>query len=167
SFSRLSIVWLAIIFLLTLFELIYNGVVHQFPKNFSAVLFWSVLNDLFFWLKCLIYLFVIYMIFHLFSQKFARVTYSVFIVLAAVVQLCLTSYFTTSLVPLGADLYGYSIKDINQTVSSSGVSFVTIIGFLVILAITITALWGLAPRIKVRRYFAFPILLISFLAVVI
>src|SRR5665213_794827 len=145
TFTRLSMAWLIIIFLLSLFELIYNGVVHQFPQNFGGVIGWTFLNDLFFWLKCLIYLFVIYAALHLFSQKLARVSYAVFIVLMAVIQLSLTSYFTTSLVPLGADLYGYSIKDIKQTIGASGgISFVEIIGFIVMLGATIAALWGLA-----------------------
>jgi phosphoglycerol transferase MdoB-like AlkP superfamily enzyme len=161
SFARLSIVWLMIILLLSLFELIYNGLVHQFPKNFTGVILWAILNDLLFWLKCQIYLFVIYTIIHLFSSKFARIAYSVFIVLIAVIQLSLTSYFTTSLVPLGADLYGYSIKDIRQTIGASGVSITEVIGFIVILGATIVALWGLAPRIKLNRYLAFALLAIS------
>jgi phosphoglycerol transferase MdoB-like AlkP superfamily enzyme len=167
SFARLSIVWLMIIFLLSLFELIYNGVVHQFPENFSGVLLWSLLNDLFFWLKCLIYFFVIYLVLHLFSQKFARIVYSIFIVLAAVIQVSLTSYFTTSMVPLGADLYGYSVKDIKETLGTSGVNLIQIISFIVILGGTIAALWFLAPRIKVKKYWVFALLFISFITVAI
>ncbi|MDB5153327.1 MAG: phosphoglycerol transferase, partial [Mucilaginibacter sp.] len=167
AFTRLSMVWLMIIFLLSLFELTYNGLVHQFPKNFTGVISWTLLNDLLFWLKCQIYLFVIYTVLHLFSQKFARITFSVFIVLMAVVQLSLTSYFTTSLVPLGADLYGYSPKDIKQTISASGISLTEIIGFIVMLGITIAALWGLAPRIRLNRYLAFAFLVMSFLFVAI
>jgi phosphoglycerol transferase MdoB-like AlkP superfamily enzyme len=167
SFARLSIVWLMIIFLLSVFELIYNGVVHQFPQNFGAVLFWSLLNDLFFWLKCLIYFFVIYFVLHLISQKLARVVYCIFIVLVAIIQVSLTSYFTTSLVPLGADLYGYSIKDIKETLGTSGVNLIQIISFILILGGTIAALWFLAPRIKVKKYWVFALLFISFITVAI
>jgi phosphoglycerol transferase MdoB-like AlkP superfamily enzyme len=166
AFTRLSMVWLMIIFVLSLFELTYNGLVHQFPKNFAGVIFWTFLNDLFFWLKCQIYLFVIYAILHLFSQKLARITYAVFIVLIAVIQLGLISYFTTSLVPLGADVYGYSIKDIKQTIGASGgISFIEIIGFIIILGGSIAAMWGLAPRIKLNKYLAFSLLVLSFLFV--
>ena len=41
QFARLSIVWLLIILVLSIFELVYNGVVHQFPKSFGGVLGWS------------------------------------------------------------------------------------------------------------------------------
>jgi phosphoglycerol transferase MdoB-like AlkP superfamily enzyme len=167
SFARLSIIWLMIIFLLSVFELIYNGVVHQFPPNFSGVLFWSFFNDLLFWFKWLVYLFVIYTVFHLISQRFARIGYCVFIVLMAVIQLCLASYFTTSLVPLGADLYGYSIAEIKQTVGSSGgISMLSIIGFALVLGSTIAALWSLPSRVKMHKYIVIALPVISFLVIV-
>lgn len=167
SFARLSIIWLMIIFLLSVFELIYNGVVHQFPPNFSGVLFWSFFNDLLFWFKWLAYLFVIYTIFHLISQKFAHLGYCVFIVLMAVIQLCLASYFTTSLVPLGADLYGYSIAEIKQTVGSSGgISMLSIIGFAFVLGSTIAALWSLPSRVKMHKYIVIALPVLSFLVIV-
>jgi uncharacterized sulfatase len=168
SFAGLSITWLVIIVLLSLFELIYNGVVHQFPGNMGGVLFWTFLNDLLFWLKCQVYVFFVYFVFHLFSPKFARIAFSVFIALLAVIQLVLSSYFTTSLVPLGADLYGYSIKDIRQTVGASGgISFIGIIEYIAILGVVIAALWVLAPRIMIKRYVALILLLVSFLFVAI
>ncbi|HZX57076.1 MAG TPA: hypothetical protein VFE54_00055, partial [Mucilaginibacter sp.] len=168
QFARLSTVWLLVILVLSIFELVYNGVVHQFPKSFIGALGWSFLNDLFFWLKGLIYLFIVYIPLNVFSQKFARTVYSVFIILMAVIQLSLTSYFTTSLVPLGADLYGYSMKDIKQTVGASGgISFFEIIAFVFFVAGTITAIWYLAPRVKVKRYLTFALPVISFLVVVI
>jgi len=165
AFARLSLVWLGIILLLSVFELIYNGIVHQFPKSFTGVLGWSFLNDLFFWLKSLIYLFAVYIPLNLFSQKFARTVYAIFIILMAVIQVSLTSYFTTSLVPLGADLYSYSIKDIKQTVGASGVSFTTIIGLVVIIAGSAAVLRILAPRINTHRYLFFTLPLVSLLFV--
>ncbi|MGZ3752988.1 MAG: hypothetical protein ACXVAU_17015, partial [Mucilaginibacter sp.] len=150
SFARLSTVWLLIIFLLSAFELVYNGIVHQFPNSFTSVLFWSFLNDMFFWFKWLFFSYLIYTLVYLFSQKVARIGYCVFIVIMALVQLSLSSYFTASLVPLGADLYGYSIADIKQTVNAAGgVNFYQIIGFVVLLGCTIAALWSLPPRLKV------------------
>ncbi|HEY8781511.1 MAG TPA: sulfatase-like hydrolase/transferase [Mucilaginibacter sp.] len=166
SFARLSVVWLVIILLLSLFELTYNGLIHQFPKNLWGASLWTFLNDLIFWLKCQIYLFAAYMVINLFSQKLARIIFSVFIVLTAIIQVSLIGYFTTSLVPLGADLYGYSIKEIKETVGASGVSITTIIAFVVVLGGTIAALWGFAPRIKVKKYLAIGLPLLSFLFVV-
>ena len=167
SFARLSLVWLAIIFLLSLFELIYNGIVHQFPKNFAGVLLWSFINDLFFWFKCLIYLFLVYTVLHLISQKVARISYCVFIVLMALVQLGLSSYFTASLVPLGADLYSYSVADIKQTVGAAGgVNIYQIIAFIALLGCVIVALWALPSRLKVHRFLVIALPVVSFIVLV-
>jgi len=153
SFAQLSFIWLMIIFVLSIFEIIYNGIAHELPKNLFAVLGWSFLNDLVFWCKGLIYFFLVYVVLHLISAKFARITYCVFIVFMAIVQLSLTSYFTTALVPLGADLYGYSMSDIKQTVGAAGgVNFFQIIGFIVVVGGAITALWALPAKLMIHRY---------------
>lgn len=161
SFAQLSIIWLMIIFVLSIFEVIYNGIAHELPKSLFAVLGWSFLNDLVFWCKGLICFFLVYVLLHFISAKLARITYSVFIVFMAIVQLSLSSYFTTAMVPLGADLYGYSIADIKQTVGAAGgVSFFQIIGFIVVIGGSITALWMLPARLSVNRYIviALPVL---------
>jgi len=164
SFAQLSIIWLMIIFILSIFEVIYNGIAHELPKSLFAVLGWSFLNDLVFWCKGLIYFLLVYVVFHLISAKLARIIYCVFIVFMAIVQLSLTSYFTTAMVPLGADLYGYSMADIKQTVGAAGgVSFFQIIGFIVVIGGTITALRMLPARLRVSRYVVIALPLLSLL----
>jgi len=164
SFAQLSIIWLLIILVLSVFELIYNGIVHQFPKNFAVVLSWLLFNDLVFWFKGLIYSFLVFVLFYLVSAKFARIVYSVFIVFMALVQLSLTSYFAASLVPLGADLYGYSMADIKQTVGAAGgINFFQIIGFILLTGGAIAALWVLPARLKVNKYIVIALPLLSFL----
>jgi uncharacterized sulfatase len=82
----------------------------------------------------------------------------------ALVQLSLTSYFTASLVPLGADLYGYSMADIKQTVGAAGgINFFQIIGFILLTGGAIAALWILPARLKVNKYIVIALPLLSFL----
>jgi len=167
SFAQLSVIWLMIIFLLSIFEVIYNGIAHELPRNVASVLGWSFLNDLVFWCKGLIYFFLVYVILHLISIKFARITYCVFIVFMASVQLSLTSYFTTAMVPLGADLYSYSMADIKQTVGAAGgVNFFQIIGFIVVIGGTITALWMLPARLRINRFLVIALPILSFIILV-
>jgi phosphoglycerol transferase MdoB-like AlkP superfamily enzyme len=166
AFSGLSIIWLSLILILTLFELIYNGVVHQFPPNFAGIIFWSWLNDVVFWLKWLIYVFVIYTLFYLISRKVAAIAFSLLIVLMVLLQLGLAFYFTTSLVPLGADLYSYSMGDIKQTVGSSGgINILNILTIILILTVVVAALYVLPKRIKLNRHAAFAIPLLSLLVI--
>lgn len=167
SFARLSIVWLLLIFVLTIFEILYNSIVHETPTNLGQVLFWSFFNDVIFWLKCLIYFFVVYTILHLISKKVAQISYGVVIVLLSVVQMGLVSYFTTAMVPLGADIYGYSMTDIRQTVGAAGgVNFFQIMLFIILIAIAGAAIWFLPKRIKVHSYIVTILPLASFLLIV-
>lgn len=167
SFARLSMVWLLLIFVLTIFEIIYNSVAHETPAHLGQVVFWSFFNDLVFWLKCLVYFFVVYAILHLISKKFAQITYGVVIVLLSVVQAGLVSYFTTAMVPLGADIYGYSITDIRQTVGAAGgVNVFQILLFIILISAASTAIWFLPKRIKVHDYIVVILPFVSFLLLV-
>ena len=164
SFAQLSIIWLAMIFVLSIFEVIYNSVAHELPKSIFAVLGWSFLNDLVFWCKGLICFFLAYVLLHLISARLARITYSIFIVFMAIAQLSLSSYFTTAMVPLGADLYGYSLADIKQTVGAAGgIGFFQIIGFMVMIGGAVTALWMLPSRLSVNLYLVIALPLLSFI----
>ncbi|MBS1503336.1 MAG: hypothetical protein JST32_14805, partial [Bacteroidetes bacterium] len=167
SFASLSVLWLAILLLMTVFELVYNGIVHQFPNSFTAVLCWAFFNDLVFWLKGLIYFFVVFTLLHLISGKLARIVYCVFIVFMAIVQLSLTSYFTAALVPLGADLYGYSLTEIKQTVGAAGgVSVVQVLEFIILIAAAALLFWKLPHRIRVNRFIVLALPLVSLVLLV-
>jgi uncharacterized sulfatase len=167
SFARLSMVWLLLIFVLTIFEIIYNCVAHETPAHLGQVIWWSFFNDVVFWLKCLVYFFVVYTILHLISKKFAQATYGIVIVLLSVVQMGLVSYFTTAMVPLGADIYGYSMTDIRQTVGAAGgVNVFQILLFVILIAMAGAAIWFLPKRIKVHGYIVTILPLASFLLMV-
>ncbi|MDO8993036.1 MAG: LTA synthase family protein, partial [Daejeonella sp.] len=86
------------------------------------------------------------------SAKFARFFFQAFIVFLFIIQLGLLLYFNTSLVPLGADLYSYSMEDINQTLGASGgVSFLSVSVFIILTIGVIAALHFLSRRIKLKR----------------
>ncbi len=155
EFAKLSIIWLLIILLVSLFEVIYNGIHHHLTSGFVIVLFWSWLNDLLFWLKSLLVLYIIFVILFLISRKFSERLYGVFIMIMVLIQFCLTVYFATALVPLGGDLYGYSSAEIKQTVGAAGViNFLNILSLLLLLAVTAAALWILPRKFHVNRYVA-------------
>src|ERR1700709_2422457 len=75
EFAKLSIVWLLIILLVSLFEVIYNGIHQHLSSGFIIVLFWSWLNDLLFWLKSLLILYIVFVILFLISRKFSERLY--------------------------------------------------------------------------------------------
>lgn len=87
----------------------------------------------------------------------------IMIVLVLLIETILIGYYTTTFVPLGSDLMGYSLADIKATVfSSGGISFVQIMAILVVCAV----FYGIY-RVTVKFYhhiskmFPFTIILFS------
>jgi hypothetical protein len=154
EFAKLSIVWLLVIVLISLFEVIYNGIHHHLSSSFIIVLFWSWLNDLLFWLKALLLLYIIFVILFLISRKFSERIYGVFIIIMVLFQVALTFYFATALVPFGADMSGHSSVEIKTTFVGSIATFLSIFSLLLLLCITAVALWMLPQKFHVNRYIA-------------
>jgi len=149
SFTAIFLVWLGILFSFSLFELLFNGLTRDFPAHPVQALLFAFAFDLLWWIKCYFIVFLIYTLISLWSVKLANVSLKVFIGVVSVIHLMLISYFNASLVPLGADLYGYSIADIKQTVGASGgLSISLIVSFLALIFILYTALKYLPKKIN-------------------
>ena len=133
TFSGVFITWLIILFLFSFGEIIYNGLTNEFPSNVVKTGLWSMVLNIIFWVKWLIFEYFIYLILFMNNKKVAKITAYTFIIILAIIQICLIQYFKTALVPLGADIYNYSFEDIKQTLESSGgIGFLPIIGIVVI-----------------------------------
>lgn len=164
AFAKVMLVWLGILFLLSLLELILNGITRQFPQHIIAVIGWAWLMDIIFWLKWLWLEYLIFVLVFYFAQKTVYTITYVLLTVLAVAQLILIGYFNTSLVPLGGDLYGYSIADIKQTIGASGgLSIGMTIAFLVVLIGVIAAFKLLTPKINVARKLALALPILSIL----
>ncbi len=149
SFSVLSLLWLLMLFVLSIFEIVYNGKIHEFPPNIAGIIFWSFLADTLFLLNYLFIIYLVYIPVFLFRPLLAKILYKVFIAVLVVIHISLILYFSKALLPLGADLYGYSIADIKQTIGASGgVSVIMVLGFVVCIACIITVLKWLPGKIK-------------------
>lgn len=87
------------------------------------------------------------------SNAGARRTHQVLLVLAAIAAVTVSQYFSITLVPLGADLFGYSWTDIRDTtLQSRGFSVLSLAPFAVFaIAAWFTAQWGRWIPISMRR----------------
>lgn len=150
KFTAIFLVWLGILFSFSVFELLFNGFTRDFPANSALSIGYAFLFDVLFWVKCYLVAFIVYALVFFFSEKVANAILKTVIVVACVVHLMLISYFNASLVPLGADLYGYSIADIKQTVGASGgISATLIISFLALFALLFAAIKYVPNKINV------------------
>jgi phosphoglycerol transferase MdoB-like AlkP superfamily enzyme len=167
SFSGISLLWLIMLFILSLFEVIYNGVIHEFPANTIGIAFWTFLADIGFLLNLLLGIYIVYVLIFLLSPILAKTLYKVLITLLLILHLALILYFSRALLPLGADLYGYSIADIKQTIGASGgISFITILAFIAVIAAIISIFKYLAPKFKPAFGLAIILPVLSLLALV-
>ncbi len=126
--------WLLMLVLLRCTEFIYNGITHQYPEQPAYVFTISMLNELVFFFKINLVFALIYTSLFLVNKKLADAVTITLSIIVTLISVSLMQYFNLSLVPLGADLYGYSITDIKQTVGASGgINYQTIIALALVI----------------------------------
>jgi len=167
SFAGLALIWLGLILIFSVVEILFNNFSHGLPSGFYKLIFWSCYLDLQFWFKWMLLGFIIYTPVYLLSPKIARLSFQGFILLFLTVQLLLLSYFNTAMVMLGADLFGYSIQEIEQTVGASGgISLVSVISFISLTLFVILVLRYVPKKLNFHLYSALLIPLLSLLFLV-
>jgi phosphoglycerol transferase MdoB-like AlkP superfamily enzyme len=145
---------LALLFIATRsFEIIANSMSHGIPTDFFKVLPIAFAKDLLFWAIVSIRIFPIYSCIYLIHKKTAKLVFVILSILLLLVQVSLSQYFISTLVLLGADLWGYSIADIRQTVGASGgLPILLIVAIVLLIAISISAFIWMPKKIKLRAF---------------
>lgn len=127
-----SIVLVTSMLAVKIYELIRDVYKFGFPKEFLKVIIFSVCNDVAFILNIAIIPATLFVLLYVLHNKIARVFFVVFSLILLVVHVSLVEYFLQTLVPLGADIFGYSLTDIKQTVGSAGISTTFIVSVIII-----------------------------------
>lgn len=134
-FVSLSFILALFIVLVRLFELIIVSIFTNYPPNSFTYLLVGLKFDLIFYLRVSAILMLPYLIIGLINQKAARNFFIIISALLVLGNLLLLKYFSAARVPLGADLFGYSIDEIHHTIQSSGEAsvwpFIFIAAFLI------------------------------------
>lgn len=148
-FSQYILTWLGLMFFLSIIEIVLSGFSKGFSADWPLIVGWSFLLDFVFWISCIWFSYLLFVLLYLITPKLARVISMISLGLLTILQLALISYFNTALVPLGSDLYSYTMADILQTVgASSGLSFGMISTLLLtLICIAFILLW-IPKRIK-------------------
>lgn len=151
SFNAISLLWLAVLFAMSLFEILYNGVIHPYPDSLLKVAAWAFWGDVTFLFSYLFKLFLVYLAVCYISVRVAKTLYKIFIVTALVIQIVLIKYFAVTLLPLGADIYGYSIADIRQTIGASGgLNFGVVLLLLVFIGVLVVVFKYLPEKLQIN-----------------
>jgi len=119
-FISLSFILAVMILMVRLYELVITSNYYNYPPGSFLYLLRGLKFDLIIYLRLSAVLMLPFLFMAYFSQKAARVFFISFSVLLVLGDMLLLKYFSTSRVPLGADLFGYSLDEIQHTVQSSG-----------------------------------------------
>ncbi len=151
-----AVVLLLLMFCARFFEIGYDYSQHGAPVFLGKVILFGLAKDLALFFRIAMAGFVLFAIFNLINKKLAHIAFIVIALLLLLVQVSLSQYFVRTLVPLGADLWAYSIADIKQTVGASGgIQISMILVFIGLIALAVAAFIFLPKRIHIRGIFAF------------
>ncbi|MEO7532178.1 MAG: sulfatase-like hydrolase/transferase [Sediminibacterium sp.] len=150
------ILLLALFTLTRVFELVFETIQHGTPKLLGNVIMTGLAKDIAFVLQVSAWGYLLFAFCYLVSKKLSHVFFIVVAALLLLIQVSLSQYFVTTLVPLGADLWSYSMSDIKQTIGASGgIKTSMVIGFVGLLTLAIFSLVFFTRRLKVRGRVAF------------
>jgi len=164
TFASFSLIWLVLMLVFSLAELTLNHFTNGLPSGFMNLLLWSGYLDLLFWLKWVLIIYIIYVPFFLLSPRLTKITFQVLMVLFFIIQIVLLNYFNAALVMLGADLFGYSLEDIKQTVGSSGgLNATSILIFIFLISIVLVSTHFFTKKVRPAFYLALGLPILSLL----
>lgn len=128
-------------------ELGFDYYEHGKPEFLDKVILYGLAKDIAFLSFIALWGYLPFTLLFLIGKKTAHVSFVVIGSLLTLIQVALSQYFITSLVPLGADLWSYSWADIQQTVGASGgLNIYTIISLIAVAALFVWILIKL-PRL--------------------
>jgi cellulose synthase/poly-beta-1,6-N-acetylglucosamine synthase-like glycosyltransferase/glucan phosphoethanolaminetransferase (alkaline phosphatase superfamily) len=147
--------------LIKAFELIRDIQLFGTPLFLLKVINYSLINELAFVSKATLLPIGLFMVLFLLSKKFARFFFVTFSILLIVIHAALAEYFLETLVPLGADLWSYSLAEIKQTIGAAGkITFAPIMLQLAIITALVFLFIALPKKIRFNTKLAFSLFFI-------
>ena len=158
------VILLSSMLLVKIYELIRDVGHFGVPKNFFNVIKFGLINDISFALNIAVIPAIIFLLIFFLNKKIARLLFVSISLVLIIVHAALAEYFLETLVPLGADLLGYSFADIKQTVGAANISMTFIFSACIILALIISLFVIVPKKLKFNARFSGIIIAASFLA---
>lgn len=160
-YINLSAALLIALFAVRIMEILYISRTNNLPLDFWNVIWQAVVFDTISFLEMLPFLFIPFLIIHLISGTL-KPGYRAYVVggsIGIILYALLVKYFATAGVPLAADLFGYSMKDIEMTLrGSTSMDVFSIFLFIIPLSLFWITLALLNPRRGLKPSYALVIL---------
>lgn len=146
-FVALSLSLFVILVVLRVYEFLVVSKEHSMPENSLSLFFQAIGYDAILLLLFSGLLLIPYLLLSSGRQRAGSTFYGAAALLFVMADVGLLQYFFVTFVPLGADLFGYSLQDSRLTVSSSGgFSLLTIVPFLAAIGLVWAAIVFLARK---------------------
>jgi phosphoglycerol transferase MdoB-like AlkP superfamily enzyme len=120
NFWKIGIPFLLVFLLFRIIETKAVFGIHDLSYEISTILVSGLLSDLLWVFYVMGFLLIIYILLELTFPKFGKIVIKTSATLLILLQAGLIFYFTKMLLPLGEDLYAYSVGDVIATVKASG-----------------------------------------------
>ncbi len=141
-FVSLSIITIGLIILVRFYEMLFVSGKAGYPSGSTLDLMYGMRFDLILSLRLASWLLIPFLLIDHFNQKMARIFYATIAVGVVISNMALLHYFSTTRIPLGSDLFGYSLSEIKLTVQASEeMNQYTLVPFFAFLAFSIYAFY--------------------------
>ncbi len=141
-FISLTMLMTGLVILVRVYELLFVAGKVGYPAGSALEMLYGLQFDILLSLRFSLLLLLPFMVIDHYSQKSARIFFTLFAVLLVVSEVVLLQYFSTTKIPLGSDILGYSMAEIKQTVGASGeLSAATLVPLLVLLLLAFYAFY--------------------------
>lgn len=128
------------------FELTNDFLRHGSHTSEGKVIMLAFLKDTAFFMQIALWAWLPFAFVYLIHKTTAKVLFIILSVTLLFIQIGLSQYFLTTLVPLGADLWGYSWAEIKQTIGAAGGISMLLILLYTAAAIAVVLLFIYLPR---------------------
>lgn len=145
DFARASLALLPVLLLVRVYEFVAVRSAHVLPPGSAGLLARGMASDLVLVLLVAAVLALPVLVLARWAPRAARIVHRIALVVVALAGTGLAGYFAVTFVPLGSDLYGYSLAEIRETaLTSGGGGASALVPLVVIGALT----WVLAVRAR-------------------
>lgn len=146
-YATLSLITTGLVILVRFYEILFIAAKSGYPPGSILDLIFGIRFDLMFSLRLSVYLLLPFLVTDHFNHKAARVFYATASIAAVLINVALLHYFSTTRIPLGSDVFGYSFDEIKHTVQASGeMNPYTILPFFSFLAFAIYSFYKLSEK---------------------
>lgn len=166
SYSLRSLIFLILMLLIGVYEICLNHKLQNANISLFTVAATTLINYVFYCLKVYFFLLIPFLLIYFFSKKAAHFAYAFFAIFLLLIQTALVQYFNKTMVPLGSDLYAYSLSDIRQTIGASGsIHLSTFIFALLLIAVFVFIFIYFPKKVKAGKYLTAAILALSIIII--